>query len=116
GDRTTTIVRKPKKITVLATAIQTLRWLASPPRIRSHRLPPPRGVRGSPGPRSGNSASGVGIGPAIRVPADQEKTGTLASVVSHFSCSCCRVPFDFKAAIAWLTQGTIEFPFANASP
>jgi hypothetical protein len=47
GDRTTMSAMNPKKMTVLATAIQTLRALESPPpRIRGRRSPDP-GTRGS---------------------------------------------------------------------
>ena len=54
GERTTTKASSPKKIRVLATAIHTLRALASPPpRTLGHRLPLPGGIPGSLSPPGG---------------------------------------------------------------
>src|SRR5262245_8867941 len=60
GERTTMIARSVKKISVLPTATQTLRAVASPPpRTLGHR-PPPDGIGGTP--PEVNGMSGLGLG------------------------------------------------------
>src|SRR5207253_3821188 len=55
GERTTTRARRPKKMTVLATPIQTLRAVASPPPRIFGRRPPADGIGGTPPDVSGTS-------------------------------------------------------------
>ncbi len=111
GEFTMRIAATVKKITVLATATQTLRCSVPPPKIRERRWFALR--RGSSPVSGGARVAQPWLPPTS---AAYENVGTLVSTSSHSSFSASSVPSSLKAWIAVSTHGVSALPFSNVRP